>query len=413
MVHRKLLLIMIDGVTADYFEKYRDRLSNLSSLAENGYFVQRMRSPVPGTSMPGRASILTGLGPDAHGIFGNRILDGEAFVAAEAEHVLVPTIATLASRAGLDVACIGHALIKPEDTSIYIPPCWLRGPGFTKIPADGSVPTLLNVKDPRGRLAGVPLPSYAPEYTRPDPVSRVTKTLIGDQLTIGAVASLLQSEEAPDFIITEINVTDAFQHDFGYESEEAHFSIAFADALVGVCLDSLRRANRSDEYTIAIVSDHGHGNIEASILPDLIIPGRTWQSEGATLHVIVENETDRQEVTNKLAQYGAEPWNGDHLPGSLSGKIATYVAPEGLDFEETPVDHRSEQPIGRPKYKSTHGFRPGAPADDRLCIISGADVPREVARQAGAGRLAPTLSSILGLSLDPFPDEPLFRYPSI
>ena len=60
MVQRKLLLIMIDGVSADYFEAHPNRLPNLSSLAEDGYRVRRMRSAVPGTSMPGRASILTG-----------------------------------------------------------------------------------------------------------------------------------------------------------------------------------------------------------------------------------------------------------------------------------------------------------------------------------------------------------------
>ncbi|TIL50260.1 MAG: alkaline phosphatase family protein, partial [Mesorhizobium sp.] len=68
---------------------------------------------------------------------------------------------------------------------------------------------------------------------------------------------MLESEEAPDLLITEINATDAFQHDFGYGSDEAHFAIAFADSLVGRCLDSLRRAGRRDDYTIAIVSDHG------------------------------------------------------------------------------------------------------------------------------------------------------------
>ncbi|WP_245440853.1 alkaline phosphatase family protein [Mesorhizobium sanjuanii] len=409
MTHRKLLLIMIDGVSADYFQEHANRLPNLSSLAADGYLVRRMRSAVPATSMPGRASILTGVGAEIHGIFGNRILSDGAFVAAEAEHLLVPTIATLASRAGLDVACIGHALIKPEDTSIYVPPCWLRGPGFIKIPSDGSTPSLLKIKDPRGRLGAIPLPSYVPEFSGPDGVSSITRTLIGDQLTIAAAASLLESEEAPDLLITEINATDAFQHDFGYGSDEAHFAIAFADSLVGRCLDSLRRAGRRDDYTIAIVSDHGHRNIKTSILPDLIIPGKVWQSEGATLHVLVESDMDRREVTMKLLRYGAEVWNGDHLPIELRNRIATFTAPPECDFEETPADHPADQPVGCPKYKSTHGFRPGSAADDRVCIISGPAVPNEVAEGAEATRLTPTLSCVLGLPGDTFSDCPLFR----
>lgn len=408
MKRRKLLLIMIDGVSSDYLENHRERLPNLSSLADSGYHVRRMRSAVPGTSMPGRASILTGVAADMHGIFGNRVLSDGAFIAAEVEHVLVPTIATLASRAGLDVACIGHALINPEDTSVYVPPSWMRGPGFTKVPSDGSMPYLLRVKDPRGRLAGVPLPSFVQEPARPDTVSRVTATLIDDQLTVSATAKLIASQEPPDLVVTEINITDMFQHEFGYESQEAHFSVAFADSLVGLCLESLRRSGRLDDYVIAITSDHGHGNINTSILPELIIPGKRWSSEGATLHVLVENAADRAEVTQRLAAVGAEPWNDAHLPVGLREHIATFVAPPQHDFEEVPAGHPLDQPFGRPKYKSTHGFRPGMSADDRICIISGADLPVAVAEGAEATRLAPTLASILGLPTKIFPDRPLF-----
>jgi predicted AlkP superfamily pyrophosphatase or phosphodiesterase len=409
MAKPKLLLIMIDGVSADYFESFRDRMPNLSALAASGYRVGRMASAVPGTSMPGRASILTGVDAATHGIYGNRVLDGGVFVGAEVEHLRVPTFATLAARAGMDVACIGHALIAPEDTTLYVPPCWLRGPGFTKVPGDGSISTLLKVKDPDHRLASVPLPSYLPQTSKPDRIASITGMLIGDQLTIGAAASLLQSLRAPDLLITEIDITDTSQHNFGVASDEAHFAMAIADSLVGVCLDSLRRTNRLDDYAICIVSDHGHGNIEKSILPDLIIPGRTWQSEGATMHVLVEDDGDRQQVTDKLVQYGAEPWSSDHLPSELRGRIATFVAPTGHDFEQVPAGHSTPEPIGIPRYKSTHGFRPGMSDDDRLCIFSGAGIPQGALAKAEATRLAPTIAAVLGLSLDIFPDRPLFE----
>ncbi|RWI63649.1 MAG: alkaline phosphatase family protein [Mesorhizobium sp.] len=408
MTQQKLLLIMIDGVSADYFENHRGRLPNLSSLADDGYIVRRMRSAVPGTSMPGRASILTGVEADVHGVFGNRVLSDGAFIAAEVEHLHVPTIATLASRAGLDVACIGHALIDPEDTSVYMPPSWMRGPGFTKVPSDGSAPYLLRVKDPRGRLAGVPLPSFVQQSAEPDNVSRVITTLIDDQLTISAAAGLIGSQEPPDLVVTEINVTDMFQHEFGYESEEAHFAAAFADALVGLCLDALRRSGRLDDYVIAIASDHGHGNIDTSILPELVIPGKTWSTEGATLHVLVDNDADRADVTQRLTAVGAEPWNDAHLPVALRERIATFVAPPQHDFEDVPAGHSADQVFARPKYKSTHGFRPGLPADDRMCIFSGAGVPKGSEEVVDPTRLTPTLAAILGLPLDLFPDRPLF-----
>ena len=406
MSQPKLLMIMIDGLSADYFQTHRSRLPHLSSLAEEGFAVDRMRAPVPGTSMPGRASILTGVTADRHGIFGNSIATEDAFRPPQAEDVLVPTIAQLAFEAGLDVACIGHALVRPQDASIYVPPCWLAS-DFPDVPAGGEVPEVLRVKDPSGRLTGMPLTSKAFPETGPDALSGITGFLVGDQLLMAAASRLACSDAAPDFILVEINAPDAFQHHFGYESAQAHFSTAFADMLVGQCLDRLRSVGCTD-YTVAIVSDHGHGPIDSSIYPGNIIPDDIWATEGATLQLLAPTEAEREAAAAKLARYGVEPWSGDHIPASRRDGIATFVAPPGHDFEETPAVVPASQATGRSQYKSTHGFRPGTPADDRMCLFAGPGVPRGTADIVAAERFAPTLAALLGLSLEAFPDRPLF-----
>lgn len=406
MSRNKVLMIMIDGVSADYFEANRHRLPYLSRLAEDGCQVKRMKSPVPATSMPGRASILSGLTADQHGIFGNRILQDGCFAPADSEDMRVPNIATLASSAGLDVACIGHALIRPDDVSIYVPPCWLRGPSFIKVSGNRETSSPTRIKDPLQRLAGVPLPSL--ETKASTETNHFAEYLMGDQLIVGAVAKLLRSAVAPDLILAEINVTDTAQHLFGYESAQAHFAMAFADSLVGLCLDSLRQRGDDSEYALAILSDHGHGAISKTIYIDRVIPGWVADAEGSTLHVVVKSGAERDEVQRRLTKFGAEQWNGSHLPLELRDRMATFVAPPGHDFGNAPSDTPEGMFVGDSRYQSTHGFRPGTAADDRFCLFSGRQVPNRVIEEADAESVAPTIGALLGLSLAQFPVRPLF-----
>src|SRR6202008_426555 len=98
------IVILVDGLSADYFAAHRGRMPHLADMAEQGLEVARLRSVGPATSRPGRASILTGVAADRHGIYGNQILDGAKFRSARADDLRAPTLARLATQAGRDVA---------------------------------------------------------------------------------------------------------------------------------------------------------------------------------------------------------------------------------------------------------------------------------------------------------------------
>ncbi|MBB4232527.1 alkaline phosphatase family protein [Rhizobium mongolense] len=411
MPSKKLILIMIDGVSADYFETHRNRLPNLFQLAERGYRVNRMKSPVPAVSMPGRASLLTGVAADKHGIYGNRLRQEGRFNPADAKDVRVPTIATLASSAGLDVACIGHALIKPEDVSLYVPPCWMRGSDFTKVTATGRDVSLLQIKDPHQRLAGIALP-FGDNPSISDTAMGTAEYLIADRKIVAAAAALLRSNFAPDVIITEINATDSAQHFYGYESEEAHSAAEFADGLVGLCLDSLRHNATGDQYNLAIVSDHGHGANSKTIYVDRVVPNLVYDTEGSTVHVFVDSSSERAYAEEKLTSVGAIPLDRSYLPTELRDCVVTFAAPSGCNFANAPGDVPADSVVGDSYYKSMHGRRPGDPADDRFCLFFGTDVPVGVIETADAESFAPTVSALLDLPLTSFPGRPLFT-PSV
>lgn len=382
---RKLIVILVDGLSADYFESHEARLPYLSLLRQQGTQVRRLRSPVPATSMPGRTSMITGAPSEQHGVFGNHVFDGTSFRCASPEDVAVPTVARRAKDAGLRVASLGYAMVRPGDASIYRQPWWLRGwesgSRFAKIAV------------PVGGAAEQPALPEAEEAAD----AELVKGLAGDHETMRAVADLACSDAPPDLILTEISTTDQIQHRFGYESEAAHWSLATADLLVGALLHRLELTGRRDDYVVVATSDHGHSPIETAIYPDLALPGALWQSEGATLHVAVRDDRERREAERRLADLGAAATDSGHVPAALRGRIATFVAPARHSFEESPAGQRGTSPTGRPAYVSSHGLRPGTPADDRFCLFAGAGVPRGLVETASAEQFCPTLASILGL----------------
>ncbi|MGL3111911.1 alkaline phosphatase family protein [Bradyrhizobium sp. BR 1432] len=124
-------------------------------LARMGLRVRRLRSTIPSTSVPGRSTMLTGVGAEIHGIYGNHIFKEGIFVAPAPSDLRVPTIAGRATAAGLDVACVGHAMIDPNDTDICVSACWMRsfiqGNRFMKSVSQAAIQSARSIRDPKGR----------------------------------------------------------------------------------------------------------------------------------------------------------------------------------------------------------------------------------------------------------------------
>ncbi|WEX91665.1 alkaline phosphatase family protein (plasmid) [Sinorhizobium garamanticum] len=410
---KKLIAILVDGLSANYVREHRHLLPNIYGLGESGTMVDRLGAAVPGTSMPGRSCMLTGATAASHGVYGNHILYNGAFKPAYPEDVRLPTIATLAKNAGLDVACVGAGMIRPEDTNVFIPPAWLRGflrgSRFHKhIPADRLGRTRI-ISDIQGRLEPLGISSpygHEPETLTVRDTPPVVSGFIADQLMIRTAAALANSDAPPDLILTEISMTDSTQHNFGYGSEVAHWAICVADTLIGSLINQLRQSGRIDDYAIAIASDHGHAEIRTAIFPEAIVPGINCECEGATLHVAVKNGQERANVTAALREFGVEEWTSEHIPEEEREAIATYVAPTFHSFEELP-DHNIREKTGRPQYISTHGVRPGDPEDDRFCVFAGAGVSKLKIDNAKPEQYAASLARLLGLRNETNPAEAL------
>lgn len=408
----KLILIMVDGISADHFETIRHQLPNLDRLASEGTQVMELTPEVCGTSLPGRTSMITGDGPDQHGIYGNVIWDGNQFRYGNPYDVRVPTIGQFAREAGLDVAGLGYGMVKPEECDLYMPPWWvsemlMRARDEQPWPADEQWLQAGRVHDSEGRLAALGEDALKIVDPNADPAFKLQMGMLADHQLLDVAASLAVSDKAPDLMMLEICIPDYFLHKYGSSHSLVEWSLRCADAQIGTLIERLRQAGRLDQYNFAIMSDHGHAPMPNAIYCDQVLPaGVKWSSEGGMLLVAPESEQQANEVRASLSEYAVEMWNNDHIPADQRDQLLTFAVAEGSGISFEGSVQGEQGPTGPSKYKSNHGMRPGCRDDYRFCLFAGPDVPRSTVMFARANQVAPTMTRILGID-NPWQAAPL------
>ena len=409
-----LIVIMLDGISADSFAKHRAYMPRTSWLAEQGLVVNRLGAEMCGTSFPGRTSILTGARAARSGIYGNAIWDGVQFRHSTPDDVAVPTLPALAQQAGKDVAVIGFGMVRPEDATVFRAPWWAgtfiqRSRDAQPVPTTEPWKRAVEHQDPTGRIA------RAQETIKQSPLSIPTdlenkylKAALGDFDIMDTVGAVAVAPNAPQVIFTEVLIPDTAQHYAGYDSSMALWSFGYADALVGRLLDRLRAAGQGDKYNIAVLSDHGHSPIEKSLRPEAIIPGTVFQTEGSMLHVVPRSAKEAEDIAAKLSEFGAEFYDNAYLPESQRGVVHSYLAPDGHNFESDTLKP-SLEPITSPTLFSSHGLRPGHPGDERFMVLAGPDVSHRNIEHADANQVAPTLAVLAGVARAHFDVEALLE----
>lgn len=397
----KLIVIMIDGVSADYFRDNRSKLPHLNKLAKEGLVVDRLRSIHPATSLPGRTTMMTGVSCDLHGAWGNTIWDGKQFRYSTPYDVTAKSLPQEAMEKGLDVAVIGYGMLRPDEAHVFRHPWWAgemiqRGRDNVPKQADGWFKTSQHF-DTTGRLEALFAQGYVPDspdaYESSDNPSLTyfSAELAGDAAMMQWSAGLAVSDQAPDLIVTEILTPDSVQHRAGYESLLAHWSIMYSDALVGQLVATLQAAGR-DDYNLAIMSDHGHMTVRQSLHPEVMIPQANYAMESGWLFVNYKNQNELKDITSRLAEHNIELSEVKVIPDKFRSEIAAFVAPEGMSFE---WGGGKQEPAGAPFTTSTHGFKPGTLGDDRFCVFWGPDVPEGTVTAAEAVQVTPTLARLL------------------
>jgi predicted AlkP superfamily pyrophosphatase or phosphodiesterase len=359
--------------------------------------------------------------PSRHGVVTNAAFDPLAKNQEAwrwyAEDVPAPRVWDAAYAAGYRTALVDWPVTVGAKATYHVPEFWrAKQPEDVKLIRALSTPGLLE-------SVSAAYPDFAAGF-RPQEVTDAAGTDIAEYLVLHA---------RPHLLFLHIWQVDAAQHHSGLWSDEARAAIENADRQLGRLLTAVERAGIASDTVLVVASDHGFANVSRCVNPRFLLQqaglyrldaaGKpaAWQADvlsatGAAYVYLNEPhdaslEAQVREVFEKarasgtsgigrvftaseIAALGGDP----HAFLALEPDLGTYFGSRG-DTYETP-----------PAYKAVHGYDPNRPEMKASLILFGAGVPHGKLTGARLIDVAPTVASMLGLTL-PHPDGHPLAFP--
>lgn len=411
-----VLLISIDGLQPDDVfeaEKRGIDIPNLKRFITQGSYAQGVRGVLPTITYPSHATLITGVSPSRHGIFGNNSFDplqinqgGWYWYASDFK---VQTLWDVAAKAGLTTANV-HWPVSVNASAIKwnIPQIWRTGHADdAKLMKSLATPGLIETLENQ-------LGEYAPG---------IDESITGDE-TRGQFATALITREKPYFTTVYLTALDHEQHYKGPDTAAAHAVLKRIDVVVGNII-AAQMATQPDSV-IAIVSDHGFSKVDtevnlyrAFIDAGLIVldangkikdwEASPWNSGGSSA-IVLKRPSDPAllaRVSEFLAQLKADPKNGIAEIAAES-KIAEYGANPQASFYVGFAPNAfagsfkgaAAPLVSLSTSKGTHGYFPDRPFMRSSFMMMGKSIQKgrnlgEIDMRA----IAPTLAKAMGLAL--------------
>lgn len=229
---RHVIVISIDGLRADAIERFG--ATTIQGLMRDGDYSLRARTILPSITLPSHTSMLTGVGPEVHGVTWNDNL------LEEMGRVQQPTIFASARERGLSSAAFvskgkfSHLLV-PGDVDHFVVP-----------EGDGSWAASRTVREVEEYLAG----------------------------------------NRPNLLFVHLREPDRYGHYFGWMGRIYGWAVRQSDDAVSRILASADEAFGQDNYTVIITADHGGngrrhgtGDLSSQTIP-WIVSGRGVAGSG-------------------------------------------------------------------------------------------------------------------------------------
>jgi hypothetical protein len=275
---RVVMLIVLDGMRRDYFDRYGTLMPTLSALRQRGaWFTQAQLSILPSNTAVGHSTIATGTNPAVHGVTGNNVYDRnglvrhETFAGAEPGDLMALTLADV-----WQFATLGRAVILAQG-SIDRAAIPLAGHGACQL---NGVPTVLASYDQKtGNWNANPrcyrLPAYLKDvnsstlwasntewmHHKIDTPAAVRYSGLFPAFEADAMVAMIEHEPIgedgiADLILLNYKGADFVGHKFGPDSQELRATLGEMDRHLARILGALQKKVGND-YLLAVTADHG------------------------------------------------------------------------------------------------------------------------------------------------------------
>jgi arylsulfatase A-like enzyme len=419
-----VVMVSIDGLSAELVEAPGVALPALGSLAARGTRVRRLQPVFPSVTWPCHTSIVTGVSPARHGVVGNMTFDRVG--GRPVEHFGDRT------EVGVAAETLWDRLHARGERAAAI--CWPKTRGVAAIP--DNIPEFYE-QELFERHASRPLWTELARKGLPveryGPWSAVHALgPMQDWLTLEAALHVLEVRP-PRLLLLHLLTLDSLQHDHGIGSPEARWALQQMDALVGRLLAALGRLGRADSAAVLVFGDHGFAEVrhthhlnqvlrEEGLLEvdarGQVTRRRAWAAgNGGAAHLYVLDGAPRGTADRLRERFAAIP--GVEVlgperfpdlglpapgPGNCQGDLVLAAA-DGVFF----TGHPTEEAAARaPVYLGAHGHLPHLERLGAGLVMAGPGL-REGAVLPAASMLslAPTVARLLDVDLPGAEARPL------
>jgi len=276
---RVILVVVLDGMRQDYFERYREVLPTLTRLRQDGAWFSNARVNFLPTITPlGHATIGTGADPRVHGIVVNTAFDRISGKPQSPYPDMSPRTLMALTLADLwNLETEGQAVIMGQG-SIFVAVAGLVGHGRCVLNAR---PTILASYSTQGgwetNSECYKLPEYlksqksAPlweaahgqwmghDIASPDAVSH---SALFPKFEADALVAMIENEpvgadEVTDLLLVNLKAPDFVGHQYGPDSPEMRQTLAEQDRQLARILHALEKKAGANRFVVVITADHG------------------------------------------------------------------------------------------------------------------------------------------------------------
>ena len=406
---KHVLVISLDGMRPDYVteaDKHGEKVPNLRRFLKEGTYAEGVNGVIPTLTYPSHTTIMTGVWPVQHGIYGNMKFDPEDKLGKSAitdyNSIKVETLFGAAKKAGYTVGSVGWPVAsntKGKDFN-WVVPANAQIEGTADGEKSDNVPLaeivypadILNTLD-----AGLPKTGVTPdEY-------RMHRTL-----------AMIQKYK-PEFMSTHLIDLDHAEHAHGPFSPEAIAAIEKLDGEVGELIAAEKKVY--PDAIIIIVSDHGFLPVDHNVsLPALFkkagLMTKPWKvafyPTGGVVAVILRDPKDtalRDKVGALLEdaashkEYGIRKvLNHEQVIAQGGNPDAAFIV--GFESGYAFSGKVRENVVEDTKRTGTHGYFPDRAEIRASFLLMGPGIA--AGRDLGVIDMrqeAPTMAKILGVQL--------------
>lgn len=275
---RVVMLLVLDGMRRDYFDRYAESMPTLTALRRRGaWFTNAQLNVLPSNTSVGHSTLSTGTAPGIHGVTGNNVYDRasrqrrELFAGKNPQQLMALTLSDV-----WQIATSGRAIVLAQG-SVDRATTALAGHGACQL---NGTPVVLASYDPStGGWSTNPDCFRLPEYLRDRNVrtlwpadglwmqhrvdtgsairySALFPAFEADAMTAMIAHEPLGKDDVADLILMNYKAADLVGHRYGPESSELRATLGEMDRHLALMLSALE-ARVGDNYLLAVTADHG------------------------------------------------------------------------------------------------------------------------------------------------------------